>query len=263
MPSNSLDPVAERPLCVVSCHVERPLDDHVWAAFRRFQSRRPGGFRVAAIIRPPDPASGEDEETWRERARVAARHGPLGHHTHFGGADTARPAAGSTRLGERIAAEAGLFQDSGLAPRFFVGGGWYMDPDVAEVVAQRGYVDCSATCFPHPYLQPSAPRISLAAPAWLRLPSGRRLLELPTTHSLGALVRARARPRRLDGPLVHLFFHDTELLSARRRSALSLALKYLRLSGRPTDLDGVADAWATIAPEESLLSVMLPAAARA
>jgi hypothetical protein len=263
MPSSSLDPVAERPLCVVSCHVERPLDDQVWAAFRRFQSRRPGGFRVAAIIRPPDPASGEDKETWRQRARVAARNGPLGHHTHFGGADTARPPAGSTRLGERIAAEARLFQDSGLAPRFFVGGGWYMDPGVAEVVAQRGYVDCSATCFPHPYLQPSARRISLAAPAWLTLPSGRRLLELPTTHSLGTLVRARARPRRLNSPLVHLFFHDTELLSARRRSALSLALKYLRLSGRPTDLDGVADAWATIAPEESLLSVMLPAAARA
>jgi len=263
MPSSSLDHSADQRLCVVSCHVERPLDDRVWAAFRRFQSRQPSGFRIAAIIRPPDPASGEDEDTWRQRAREAGRHGPLGHHTHFGGASTARPAAGSTRLGERIAAEARLFQDFGLAPRFFVGGGWYMDPDVAEVLAERRYVDCSASCFPHPYLQPNAPLMSLAAPAWVRLPSGRRLLELPTTHSLGTLLRARARPSRLDGPLVHLFFHDTELLSARRRSALSLALKYLRLSGRPTDLDGVAEAWASIAPEESLVDVMLPAAARA
>jgi hypothetical protein len=47
---------------VVSCHVERPLDDRVWTAFERLLERRPGGFAVTALIRPPHAGSGEDAE---------------------------------------------------------------------------------------------------------------------------------------------------------------------------------------------------------
>src|SRR5438105_1112624 len=63
---------------VVSCHVERPLDDAVWRAFSDLQERRPSGFRIAALIRPPDPAAGEDEQEWVARASEAAERGLLG-----------------------------------------------------------------------------------------------------------------------------------------------------------------------------------------
>ena len=42
---------------VVSCHVERPLDDRVWSRFAHLQTRTPGGFRIAALMRPPDRAA--------------------------------------------------------------------------------------------------------------------------------------------------------------------------------------------------------------
>ena len=70
---------------VVSCHVERPLDDRAWALFARVQSR----FPVAALMRAPH--EGEDRELWLERAREAAARGPLGHHTHWTGPSHARP----------------------------------------------------------------------------------------------------------------------------------------------------------------------------
>ena len=76
---------------VVSCHVERPLDDAVWRAFERLLERRPAGFVVTPLLRPPHAASGEDEERWLERARRAAELAPLGHHTHWGGPTQARP----------------------------------------------------------------------------------------------------------------------------------------------------------------------------
>ena len=79
---------------VVSCHVERPLDDRVWARFAELQERRPGGFRIAALIRPADSAHGEDETAWLARAREAAARGPLGHHTHWTAPDHARPTGG-------------------------------------------------------------------------------------------------------------------------------------------------------------------------
>ena len=45
---------------VASCHVERLLDDDVWARFRRLLDDPPGGFRVAALVRPPDSEHGEE-----------------------------------------------------------------------------------------------------------------------------------------------------------------------------------------------------------
>src|SRR2546425_9208522 len=79
---------------VVSCHVERPLDDGVWARFTELQERRPGGFPVAALLRSADPGHGEDETAWLARARQAAARGPLGQHTHWTAPDHARPTSG-------------------------------------------------------------------------------------------------------------------------------------------------------------------------
>jgi hypothetical protein len=49
----------------------------------------------------------------------------------------------------------------------------------------------------------------------------------------------RALPRRLDQPLVHVYFHDTDLLDRRRALALRAALAILALRRTPTDLDAV------------------------
>jgi hypothetical protein len=216
---------------VVSCHVERPLDDRCWDAFSRFQARRPGGFRIAALMRPPDQEASESEALWLARARIAAAHGALGYHTHWGGPAQARPTAGGDPT-ERVRAEAAWLRERGLEPQLFCGGGWYMDEAVAATIAELGCADCTATAFRPSYLPAGAARLSLREPTWLRV-GDRRLLELPTTHSIGMALRGAL------GPLpthVHVYFHDTDLLDGRRRRALAMALGMLGRRRAPTEL---------------------------
>ncbi|HEX4520320.1 MAG TPA: hypothetical protein VH063_12135 [Gaiellaceae bacterium] len=215
---------------VVSCHVERPLDDLVWDRYRRLLEARPGGFRIASLMRPP--AEGENLGSFVGRARQACAHGPFGHHVHWTSPTHARPtgpdpAASVLREGEWL-------REQGLEPRFFCGGGWYTDAEVMAAVADLGYVDCTATSWRPSYLAADAPRAELDQPAWVRLVDGRRLLELPTTHSLGAI--ARALHRELP-PVVHVHFHDYELLEGRRRAALVGVLRLLARRRRPAGLD--------------------------
>jgi|SRR5581483_1935224 len=220
-------------IAAVSCHVERPLDDRTWAAFSRLQEARPGGFEIAALLRPPDPAAAEDEATWLERAREAAGRGPFGHHTHWGGVDRARPVGGEPA--ERVRAEAAWFRGHGLEPRLFCGGGWYIDEGVGRVLAEHGYADCTATAFRPGYLAAGAARLSAARPVRLRL-DGVALLELPATHSLG--MAARAALGSLP-PYLHVYFHDTDLRVPARRWALRAALTVLGRRCRPVRLDAL------------------------
>jgi hypothetical protein len=223
---------------VVSCHVERPLDDRAWRLFSRFQERMPHGFRIAALVRPPNEASGEDARLWLERARESAARGPFGLHTHWGGPEQARPLGGDPA--QRVLREAAWLGEQGLEPALFCGGGWYLDGDVAAALAGLGCADCTGTAFRPRYLDELSPRLGAARPCWLELPGGERLLELPTTHSLGMLVRAVLQPRSLREPLVHAYFHDTDLLDGRRAVGLRLALGLLARRRRPADLDRVA-----------------------
>ncbi len=215
--------------------MERPLDDRVWPLFSRFQRRRPGGFTIAALLRPPDDAAGERWQPWLERAREAADSGPLGHHTHWTAPGHARPTVGDPAA--RVAAEGERLRAEGLRPTLFCGGGWYLDTEVAEAIAELGYADCTATAFRPRYLPADAPRAALAEPARLRLPSGRLLRELPSTHSLGPAARTSLRrlPRYL-----HVYFHDTDLLDRRRRWALIAALVALGRRAARCDLDRLA-----------------------
>jgi hypothetical protein len=228
---------------VVSCHVERVTDDDVWSRFHALLRERPAGFAITPLLRPPH--EGEDHERWLERARAAAELGPIGHHTHFAAPEHARPRAPAD-VG-RVRREAEWLGDVGLRPAFFCGGGWYSDAEVAETVAERGYVDCTALGFSPAYLQPDRRHLRLERPSWVRLASGRRLLELPSTHSIGMILRALPR-RRLDAPLVHVYFHDTDLLDPRRRTAIRWALRLLALRRKPSDLATAAGA-AARAPE--------------
>ncbi|HEY2073173.1 MAG TPA: hypothetical protein VGG88_06335 [Gaiellaceae bacterium] len=183
---------------MVSCHVERPLDDAAWARFDRLQRGRPGGFDVIALIRPPDPDFGEAEEPWLVRARAAAGRAPLGVHTHWTSPTHARPTGGDPAA--RVVRETEWMRDRGLDPRYFCGGGWYTDDAVRAAVADLGLVDCTP--------RDGSPRDGV----------------LPTTHSLGALARAVLGPLP---PYVHAYFHDYDLLVPQRRYALSASLAIL------------------------------------
>ncbi len=186
---------------VVSCHLERPLDNEAWQRFVALARRRP----ILALIRPPH--EGEDEQLWLERAREASALGLLGHHTHWTSPTHARPTGGDPA--QRVREEGAWLRGHGLEPTHFCGGGWYMDEGVAEAVAELGYTDCTARNL---------------EPCDVRLANGALLSELPTTHSLGALAR------RVLGPLpayIHAYFHDYDLLDTRRRVALDLSLRLL------------------------------------
>jgi hypothetical protein len=191
---------------VVSCHVERPLDDDAWARFDALQRRRPGGFDVIALIRPPDAAFGEDEERWLDRARAAAARAPLGLHTHWTSPTHARPTGGAPA--ERVQREVEWMRERRLEPAFFCGGGWYSDDAVRAVVAALGLVDCTA--------RGGLPGHGV----------------LPTTHSVGRLARAVLRP--LPGYL-HAYFHDYDLLDPARRAALGASLRVLGRRTEPAD----------------------------
>ena len=218
---------------VVSCHVERPLDDEVWRRFSALQERPPGRFAIAALMRPP--AEGENEDRWLERAREAEGRGPFGLHTHWTAPDHARPTGGDPAA---LVHEQGRWLDSlGLRPTFFCGGGWYIDEGVLAAVADLGYADCTATAFRPDYLEPGSPHLQLEEPVWLELGDGRRLLEVPTTHSIGMLARGLLGPFRRQ--IVHAYFHDTDLLDSRRAAALRIGLRFLGMKRTVTDLDAL------------------------
>jgi hypothetical protein len=197
-------------VAVVSCHVESPLDDEAWRRFDALQRRRPGGLDVIALIRPPDSAYGEDEQLWLDRVRPAEARAPFGLHTHWTSPGHARPTGGDPAA--RVRSEAAWMRDRGLEPAFFCGGGWYTDDDVRAAVSELGLVDCT-------------PRGGTPGPGLL-----------PTTHSLGQLARAVLRPLPR---YVHAYFHDYDLLDARRRTALHASLAVLgrrRQAGDPLAL---------------------------
>jgi hypothetical protein len=177
---------------VVSCHLEQPLDDATWRRFDAFRRRRP----VIALIRPPDPAFGEDDARWLQRARTLDL---LGLHTHWTSPTHARPTGGDPAA--RVRRDAEWMRERGLEPHWFCGGGWYSDDDVRAAVRELGLVDCT-------------PRDGLPHDG-----------VLPTTHSIGRLARAVLTPSL--PPYVHAYFHDYDLLDATRRNALLISLRVL------------------------------------
>jgi hypothetical protein len=216
---------------VVSCHVERPLDDDVWRRFSQLQRRRPGGLAIAALMRPP--AEGEDAAVWVERAREAQELGPFGLHTHWTSPGHARPTGGGDPAA-LVREQGEWLRAAGLDARFFCGGGWYFDAEVARAIAELGYVDCTATAFRPSYLGADAAHLQVEEPTWLELADGQKLLELPTTHSIGMLARGVLGPLRRE--VVHAYFHDTDLLDRRRAAALRAGLALLVLKRTPSDL---------------------------
>jgi hypothetical protein len=198
--------VPRPPAAIVSCHVEQPLHDDVWKLFEDVQRRRPGGFDVVALVRPPDTEFGEDAERWLERVRPVVDRAPFGLHTHWTSPSHARPTGGDPAA--RVRSDTSWLRAHGLEPKLFCGGGWYSDDAVTAAVRELGLVDCT-------------PRAGSPG-------AGR----LPTTHSVGRLARAVLRPLP---EYVHAYFHDYDLLDRRRRYALLSALTLLGRRRPPGD----------------------------
>ena len=122
-----------------------------------------------------------------------------------------------------------------------------MDGGVLDAVSELGYIDFTATAARPSFLPAGSPRAALDAPAWIRLDDGRRVFEVPSTHSLGEAARALAGALP---PVVHVHFHDYELLETRRRTALSALLRLLARRRKPVAPDAVAAdrevAWASV-----------------
>lgn len=236
---------------VVSCHVERLLDDRVWEAYFELVRRPPGGHAIASLVRPPDPVAGEDEEVWLERARKLVATGtPFGHHTHWTSPTHARPTGGDP--GARVLREGAWLRERGLSPTLYCGGGWYTDLGVAEVAAGLGYADCTPRAARPPYLVPADAWAELGSPARVALPSGRELLALPTSHSIGDALRAATRPARVGR--VHVYFHDTDLVEPRRRRLVRVALRLLAARGNRLDLDELMAAGASLRVDWSAIA---------
>ena len=252
-----MPPTTTERYAVVSCHVERPLDDRVWAVFAELQERRPGGFAIAALLRPPDPAAGEDDdERWLARARAAQDRATLGHHTHFTSPTHARPTGGET--GERVRREGAWLRERGVAPTAFCGGGWYTDLSVARACAELGYADCTPRARRPRYLPDGAAWAKLGFPGRIELGDGVVLPAVPTTHGIGDLARGIARAGL--PPRVHAYFHDSDLVNPGRRRLILTTLTVLGRLRPPIALDTLADlvrnrgpsvTWNTVAQGEA------------
>jgi hypothetical protein len=174
-------------------------------------------------------ADEEDEELWLERAREAEALGPLGLHTTgrrpITPARRRRSGSARPRTGEWV-------RSTGLDVRLFCGGGWYFDADVAARGRRARLRRLHGDVVPPVLPEDGAPHLKLDEPTWLELGDGLRLLELPTTHSIGMLARGVLGPVRPQ--VVHAYFHDTDLLDragragAPRRASPFLGLKRTR-----------------------------------
>ena len=142
---------------------------------------------AAARSRP-----GEDEERVA-RAAPGGRAGPFGQHTHWTSPTHARPTGGDPAA--RVRREAAWLRARGLEPRS------------SAAAAGTPTTRCGRR-------SPSS--ATSTAPRATGAP--RRdgdLVELPTTHSLGALARGVLGR---SPPVVHAYFHDYDLLDSRAAS---------------------------------------------
>ena len=219
---------------VVSCHAERPLDDRVWERYERLLQRRPGGFSVTSFLRPP--ATGEDPQRWLEPRAPRCR-ADAAWTSHALGRPVAGPAARRRRSGRRCAGggrvapferpRAGLLLRRRLVPR-------------RRSRTHAGRVRLHRL---HRHDLPSDLSAVRGRPAAARRPAPGRpggrgeLLELPATHSLGALARGLLRLPAF----VHVHFHDWELVQPARRHAIYALLRALARVRRPLSIAALAE----------------------
>ena len=151
---------------------------------------RPGGFPITSLMRPP--ADGEDGSVFARTRPGGGRPRSVRPPHPLDVADPRAPHRAATRPSRPRRA---LAAEQGLEPRFFCGGGWYIDarrdgggrrPRLRRLHRHR-----LAAAVP---AGRRAAR-SLDQPARVRLDDGRRVLELPT-HPLARRAPPRHSPAR-------------------------------------------------------------------
>ena len=253
----AMPPTTAERYAVVSCHVERPLDDRVWAAFAALQERRPGGFAIAALLRPPDAEAGRRTTSSGSSVRARPRRAAHSGTTRTGRARRTHDRRVETRRGV-CAARAPGCAERGVAPTLFCGGGWYTDRAVAAACATLGLRRLHAATSPARRTSKTGRWAELASPAWIGL--GRAASSAPSRRrTASATWRARSSARACRRR-VHTYFHDTDLVDRRRRVADRGVLTMLGRRRPATDLDVVAAsareqaplvAWAEVARGEA------------
>ena len=220
---------------VVSCHVERPLDDAVWRAFERLLDRRPAGF----VVTPLAPAAASPPPGRTRSSGSSGRGAP----PSWRRSATTRTGAARRRHARRarstpaafVRDEAEWLRARDLAPRYFCGGGWYLDEPLAEVLASFGYVDCTATTFRQQLSRRrTAPRLQLPGPAAAAPPKRRRAARA-AGDPLARDARARTASASTGSCTCTSTTGSSSTAAARSRSRRSCAL--LRLRRRPLSVD--------------------------
>ena len=159
-----------------------------------------------------------------------------------------------------MAREGAWLRERGLEPGFFCGGGWYTDAKVAAAAAALGYVDCTPRLTRPGYLAEAASWAQLDRPARIRLESGEEGFALPTTHSIGDAARSALTGGLLS--VVHVYLHDTDLVSPRRRAMLRFALAALARRCTVSDAAALVSALRDGAPEVPWSSIARGGAAQ-
>ena len=209
----AMPPTTTERYAVVSCHVERPLDDAVWEAFARLQERPPGWSRRRGADATARRGGGRARRgalaRTCARGRSIAR--PLGHHTHFTSPTHARPTGGDPG---RTGAARGR-----LAPRPRPDADALLRRRLVHRPRRRGRVRGARVRRLHPTGDPARlPRgdaawAELAAPAAIELGDGVVAAGRPDDARRGR-PRARAGAAASYRRRVHAYFHDTDLLDA-------------------------------------------------
>ena len=225
-----MPPTTPERYAVVSCHVERLLDDRVWARFAELQERRPGGLRSPRCFgRPTRGRRGRGRAPGSSGLARPPTRGPLGHHTHWTAPDPCAADAAATRRARAGGRRAGC-GSTALRPTLFCGGGWYTDRAVARGLCRARLRGLHAACV----TARLSPRRRRSARARRACAARARRAELARAAD-HALRRRRARGasrRRACRRVVHVYFHDTDLVDGARRGVISLRCASSRAAAR-------------------------------
>ena len=226
---------------VVSCHVERPLDDAVWARFSALQGDARAASRSRRCSAHPTPRPARTRAAWLERAREAAARGPLGHHTHW----TARTTRGRRPPGpgSACARKASGYASSASRRRSSAEAAGTRTPRSRRPAPSSGTSTARREATRPAYLAAGERWAFLPAPARIRLPSARA-----ARHSDDALARrpGASAPAAAGCPGSSTSTSTTPTSSTAAGGLLDRAPAAARARAEPTDLDALrAASWAS------------------
>ena len=219
-------------------HAERLHEAAPWAAVRGLlDAVERGGGRMTLFVSPFWPHVHGIDIAGR-LAEVAERGHEVAQHTHYYDWDGEAPDRYRKRtdlsddnVRRCLDRDHGLLCEAGFAPRGFTSGGWKNPPALASWLSGHQFAyDCSRRS----YVGGDPSRAAGSAGA------GDNVVDLPTTHSLRAAVRARGIGRLVgEAGVIVYYAHDYDLLSPTRRLAMAAVARWRPSSARCERVDTV------------------------